>query len=43
LAGAKLDRIVKAPEGYRDWTGPVLAKCDYHLCTDVEPDSKQGE
>lgn len=40
LAGAKLDRIVETPEGYSDWTGPVSAKCDYHLNTDMESDNK---
>jgi tagatose 1,6-diphosphate aldolase len=34
LAGARLNGIVKMPEGYRDWTGPVSTKCDYHLATD---------
>ncbi len=34
LAGAVLHRIVEAPEGYEDWTGPVRTKCDYHLSTE---------
>ena len=43
LAGAKLARIVDTPEGYRDWTGPVERKCDYHLTTKNDADNNRVE
>ena len=36
LAGAKLTSIAETPEGYRDWIGPVVSKCVYHLNTDED-------
>lgn len=41
LAGAKLSRIVETPERYRDWTGPVRTKCDYHLNTREDLDDNR--
>ena len=33
LAGAEFFGMVEMPEGYRDWIGPVRAKCKYRLAT----------